>query len=362
MKITRLRTVVVHVPLPKPALAAIFELRAVDCVLVFLETDQGLVGEGLVMTVNGRRLAVLHEMVRSMEPLVVGLDPRMGGSVARRARSELNFFGEAGLSMMGLAGVDMALFDLRAKIAGLNVAAMMGASRPAVPAYASGGLWLSASTDALQAEAAAFLAQGFRAMKLRLGKADPAEDVARVRAVREAVGPVVAPMADANQQMTVPQAIRLGRMLEEFNLTWFEEPVHYLNHDGEAAIAAALDTPIASGETEYTARGMLTMLQRRSADILMPDLQRMGGPTEFLKAAHVADVFDVPVSSHLYSEMSLPLMATLPNALYLEHMPWFEPLYTENVELDAAGDAIVPERPGWGFALNHDAIARLAVS
>ncbi|MEJ1975427.1 MAG: mandelate racemase/muconate lactonizing enzyme family protein [Acetobacteraceae bacterium] len=355
-----MRTAVVHVPLAAPARAAIFEVRAVDCVLVFLDTDDGLVGEGLVMTVNGRRLAVLHEMVRSLAPLVVGMDLRRVGSLAGRVRAELNFYGEAGVSMMGLAGVDMALFDLRAKFAELNVAAMLGACRETVPAYASGGLWLSHSVDALQEEAASFLSRGFRAMKLRLGMPDPAEDVARVRAVREVVGPAVALMADANQQMTVPQAIRLGRMLEEFGLTWFEEPVHYQNHDGEAAIAAALDTPLASGESEYTARGMLTMLQRRSADILMPDLQRMGGPTEFLKAAHVADVFDVPVSSHLYTEMSLPLLATLPNAIFLEHMPWFEPLYVEQVELNEAGDAIVPEQPGWGFTLNQEAIARFA--
>ncbi len=327
---------------------------------MFLETDSGLVGEGLVMVINGRRLAVLHAMVESLEPLVVGLDPAMGGALWHRARAELNFLGYAGASVMGLAGVDMALWDLRAKAAGLNVAGLVGACRAAVPAYASGGLWLSSSLDELQREADAFLRRGFRAMKMRLGKSDPAEDVARVRAVRAAIGPGIALMADANQQMTVPQAIRLGRMLEEFGLAWFEEPVPYTNHVGEAAIAAALDTPIASGETEYTARGMLAMLQHRSADILMPDLQRMGGPTEFLKAAHVAAAFDTPVSSHLYSEMSLSLLACLSNATYLEHMPWFEPLYEQRIELDGEGRAVVPQRAGWGFALSPEAVRRLA--
>ena len=126
-------------------------------------------------------------------------------------------------------------------------------------------------------------------MKMRIGKFDIEHDVARVRAVREAIGPYIALMVDSNQQLSVPGAIKLGRLLEEFNLTWFEEPIRYDDHAGEAEIAAALVTPIASGETEYTSRGMHEMLRLRSADILMPDLQRMGGPTEFLKAARLAE-------------------------------------------------------------------------
>ncbi|MBN8890100.1 MAG: mandelate racemase [Acetobacteraceae bacterium SCN 69-10] len=360
MKITALRTQVVHLPLARPILSAIFEIRSADCVLVTLETDAGLAGEGLVFSINNRRLSVIHEMVRSLEPLVLGLDPTLAGGFYKRAWSELNFLGHAGVSMVGLAGVDNALWDLRGKAAGLNVSRLLGAVTTAVPVYASGGLWLSSSIDELQAEAAAFRAQGFRAMKTRVGNRDHAGDVARVRALREAVGPDVKLMVDANQQMTVPQAIRMGRALEEFNLTWFEEPIPYWNHEGEAAIAAALDTPIASGETEHTSRGILAMLRARSADILMPDLQRMGGATEFLKAAHLAEAHDTPISSHLFSEMSLPLLAALPNAIFLEHMPWFAPIYRERIELDADGNAIVPDRPGWGFSFDPEAVRRFA--
>jgi L-alanine-DL-glutamate epimerase-like enolase superfamily enzyme len=299
-------------------------------------------------------------MVRSMEPLVVGADPTTSAGIWQRGLTELNFYGRKGLAIMGLAAIDTALWDLRAKQAEINVARLIGMCRPAMPTYASSGLWLSSSIEELQKEAEAFMARGFRAMKMRLGHADPATDIARVRAVRDVIGPGIALMADANQQMDVGRAIRLGRMLEEFNLTWFEEPVPHQDHAGEAAIAAALDTPIASGETEYTSAGMLEMLRMRSADILMPDLQRMGGATEFLRAAHVAYAFDTSVSSHLYSEMSLPLLASLPNAIFLEHMDWFEPMYREHIELDANGHAIVPDRPGWGFALDEKAISRLA--
>ncbi len=297
-------------------------------------------------------------MVRNLEPLVLGLDPTLGGSVALRARREIAAIGHAGVSIVGLAGIDNALWDLRAKAAGMNVSRLIGACSTSVPVYNSCGLWLSRSIDELQREADGFVKKGFRAMKLRLGKPDPHEDIARVRRVREAIGPNIRLMTDANQRLTVPEAIRLGRMLEEFNLTWFEEPVFALDHAGEAAVAAALDTPICSGESEYTSRGMLAMLRQHSADILMPDLQRMGGPTELLKAAHLADAFDMPIASHLFPEMNHALLATMPNAYYLEYIPWFEELYRERITLDADGNAIVPNAPGWGYSLDPDSIRR----
>ena len=169
-------------------------------------------------------------------------------------------------------------------------------------------------------------------------------------------------MVDANQQMSVKQAIRIGRMMEGLNLTWFEEPVICHDHvNREAAIRAALDTPIASGETVYTHRGVLTMLRAGSADVVMPDLQRMGGPTEFLKAGHLCEAFHIPCASHLFPEMSLGLLASLPGGYYLEHMPWFENLYRERTRtVDANGDAIVPDRPGWGFAFDPDAVRHFA--
>jgi L-alanine-DL-glutamate epimerase-like enolase superfamily enzyme len=359
VKITHLRTQVAHLPIDPPIQSSIMgALRSADCVLTFLDTDDGLTGEGLVMTINNRRLGVIHEMIRNLEDLVIGLDPRLGGSLNARAWKELNFLGYEGVSIIGLAALDMAVWDLRGKAAGLNVAHLIGACRATVPTYASGGLWLGGSLDDLQKQARGFVERGFRGMKTRVGPGDPNAMVARVRAVREAIGPDIALMVDANQQMSVKQAIRIGRMMEELNLTWFEEPVICHDHEGEAQIAAALDTPIASGETVYTHRGILHMLEARSADVLMPDLQRMGGPTEFLKAGHLCEAFHIPCASHLFPEMSLALLAALPGGYYLEHMPWFEPIYRERIELDSNGHAVVPDRPGWGFSFDPDAIRR----
>ena len=359
MKITKLRTEVVHLPFGSAIKQeGLGELRSIDCVLVFLETDAGLIGEGLVYSINKQRVASLHEMVRSLESLVIGLDPEFGGTFVARAWSAIGAFGHAGMTIVGMAGIDEAIFDLRAKAVGLNVSHLLGACRKAIPVYRSVGLGHDYSLDELQRAASEFVKSGFRGMKMNVGKHSLEKDVQRVRAVREAIGPAISLMADLNQRLTAPQAIRLGRALEQFSLAWLEEPVRYYDHAAEAAVAAALDMPIASGESEYTFRGILQMLQQRCADIIMPDLQRMAGPTGFLKAMNLAEAFNTPVSSHLSHEMSLALLAAGSNNAWLEYAPWFEPLYRERLELNRDGNAVVPTAPGWGFSFDPIAVER----
>lgn len=351
MKVTAVRTEPGIVTLPHPAVGGLGAIRTLGVLATLVETDAGLVGEHLSITLHGRHLKVLDEMVQSLVPLALGRDPVCSTAFWDDAWRQNNFVGHKGIAVMGISALDGALWDLRGKAAGLNISALIGQARGAVPTYASGGLWLDRSIDALQEEAAGFVAQGFRAVKMRLAPGPLPATEARVRAVREAIGPGVKLMADANQQLTEPEAIRMGRMLEGYDLTWFEEPLPAWDLAGVARVAAALDTPIASGETEYARYGFRDMLERRSADVLMPDLQRVGGVTEFIRVAHLAAAFDVPVSSHLFPEMSLSVLAGLNNATYLEHMPWLSPLYRQ--PLDVRDGAItVPDRPGWGFDLD----------
>jgi L-alanine-DL-glutamate epimerase-like enolase superfamily enzyme len=357
MKITKLRCEAVYIPFT-PVIG--HGLRGSDCILAYLETDEGVIGEGFICTLRREFTKVLYEMVKSLEPLVVGLDPQLSGNFNAKAWQCVGFIGVAGVSVMGIAAVDCALWDLRGKQAGLNVSRLIGATATSVPVYNSGGLWGNRTIDELQKQAEQHLKAGFNAMKVRIGK-NLNDAVARVKAIRDVIGPDIALMADPHQAYTVPEAIRLGRMLEPYMLTWLEEPTWPEDHRAEAAIAAALDTPIASGESVYTSRGIHAMLQQRSADILMPDLQRMGGPTEFLKAAHLAEAYDTPISPHHLHQMSISLVAALPNAIYLEYMPWFDPLYEDELELNAEGRAVVPNRPGWGFAFDNDAVKRLKI-
>jgi L-alanine-DL-glutamate epimerase-like enolase superfamily enzyme len=184
--------------------------------------------------------------------------------------------------------------------------------------------------------------------------------VARVRAIREAVGSEIELLVDANQAFTAKQAIRLGRRLEEFNLGWYEEPVDYQNLTGHAEVRRALDIPVASGETEYSCRGMRNILEAGAVDILMPDLQRIGGLSEFRRAVALAACFDIPVSTHLFSEHSICIAASEPNCVSVEHMPWFSPLFNEQMEVHE-GYLLVPDRPGVGFSFDQSAIQRYTI-
>jgi L-alanine-DL-glutamate epimerase-like enolase superfamily enzyme len=362
MKITRLRTALVDIPFDPPiGLGGPVMLKSSGLVLVFVDSDQGVTGEGLVFTFNGNRLGAIEQLVQSLEPLVVGLDPQHSGIAVAGAWNALRFYGADGFSALCVSALECALWDLRAKLLGINVSHMLGAYRTAIPAYQSSELWVSLPIDALQRAAADQVKVGYRAMKMRLA-GDIVTDIPRVTAVREAIGPDILLMADANQRMTVPEALKLGRRLEEFNLTWFEEPIAAHDHAGEAQIAAALDTPIASGESAYTSRGVFAMLQQRACDVLMADLLRMGGPSEFMKAAALTQAHDLPFSNHLYSEMSIGLLAAVPNAYFLEFMPWVSGIYRQQIELDDQGRAIVPDRPGWGYEFDPDVIKRYAVT
>jgi L-alanine-DL-glutamate epimerase-like enolase superfamily enzyme len=358
MKVTAVETHPVLVKLDNPLGSALGQIHSFGCILVTVRTDAGILGENLIFTLNGRRTKVLRQMVDELADLIIGRDAGHIADFWARAWKDINFLGHKGVPVVGISGIDGALWDALGKASGLPLYRLLGGAKTIVPAYQSSGLWLSASTSELVTEAERFIEQGFRAMKMRLGSPDPNTDIARVKAVREAIGPGIKLMADANQGLNEAQAITLGRMLEAFDLTWFEEPLPAWDLEGLARVAAALDMPIASGETEYTRYGFRRMLELRSADVLMPDLQRVGGVSEFIRVGHMAESFDVPVSSHLFPETSIQVLGALANAIYLEYMPWFSKLYCEQLEFKN-GNAIVPERPGWGFTFNHDYIRHL---
>lgn len=358
MKIARIETTPVVLKLKKPIGTAFGQIHSFGCVLVFVHGDTGVVGENLVFTLNNRRTKVLRQMIDELADLLIGRDAGHIAEFWARAWKDINFLGHKGVPIVGISALDGALWDALGKTVNLPLYRLLGGAQARVPAYHSGGLWLTSTENELAAEAESFVAAGFKALKMRIGAADPVTDAARVRAVRKAIGPKIKLMADANQQLNESQAIRLGRMLEEFDLTWFEEPLPAWDLDGLARVSAALDTPIASGETEYTRYGFRRMLELRSADILMPDLQRAGGVSEFMRVGHMAESHDVPVSSHLFPETSIQVLGGLSNAIYLEYMPWFSELYREQLEFED-GDAILPERPGWGFTFNMEYADRL---
>jgi L-alanine-DL-glutamate epimerase-like enolase superfamily enzyme len=351
--------VVVHrlsVPLPRPVRTARHDYTHADTVAVEMRTDAGLVGAGYCFAFGARRARALAELVGDLAEIYVGKAPAPQARHAEAWRA-MNFIGHAGLSLIALAPLDTACWDLAARAAGLPLFRFLGGDRARVPTYASSGLWIDYSVDALLAEAEAFRAAGHRAMKMRVGRADPEEDVERVKIVRDALGGDAALLADVNQGWDEPTALRIGRRLQDLDLYWLEEPLPYDDLAGCARVAAALDLRIATGETEYGSAGMKRHLEARAADVLMPDLQRMGGPTEFLRAAALCHAWQQPVSSHLFTETSAHLLVASPNGSILEHMAWWEPLFTEPMAIEG-GCVMLSEKPGIGVELAQAALKR----
>jgi L-alanine-DL-glutamate epimerase-like enolase superfamily enzyme len=361
LKISGCKTTLVDLPLARPVATAIHDMRSVGCVLLELESDQGLTGESYVFTLNAVRLHALHEMLLGFTHQVVGKDPTLITGIGQAIWEEMNPIGHKGFSIAALSAIDTACWDLVGKACELPLYRLFGGFRSHINTYASGGLWLSRSIDELVVEAAEFVDAGFRAMKIRIGKARMAEDIERVRAVRDAVGEDIELLADANQALSPKQAIRLGRELEAFDLGWIEEPVPYHNLEGCADVRSALDTPIAAGETEYTRYGMRDILDARAVDLLMPDLQRIGGLSEMRRTATLAANRGIPISTHFFTEHSLCIAGAEPNCISVEHIPWFELLFNEQVAIDD-GMMEIPERPGTGFTFNRDSIRRFELA
>ena len=357
MKITGIRTIRLDVPMETPVATSIHQIRSIGYVLVLVDTDAEVTGEGYLFSISARHLEPMEAMVAGLGNSLIGEDGHAVEGLWHKLWREINFFGAKGISVFALSALDMALWDARGKALGQPIHRLLGSCRDTVPAYASGGLWLSASADELVAEAKEFRQQGFRAMKMRVGSPRWRDDAARVEAVRDAIGPDCMLMVDANQGLTTDRALRLGRALEGFDLGWFEEPVPAYDVAGHAALAAALDTPIATGESEYARYGFRPLIEAKAADVLMPDLGRVGGVTEFVRVAHMAQAWDLPVSPHIFPEHSLQLCGAIGNCDLLEHMPWFRPLFRERLEL-RNGRAVVPDRPGFGFTFDLEGLEK----
>jgi len=360
MKITKLKTQLVDLPLDKEISTAIHTMRSVGCVCVTLETDQGLHGEAYVFALNAIRIKAFDEMIKGFAHQVVGQDPHYVSAIWNNLWADINPSGHKGVTVSALSAIDTACWDLIGKAADKPLHHLFGACRDRIKTYASAGLWLSQSIDELQSEAEQFIDQGFRGMKIRAGSANLYDDVERVKAVRDAVGPDIELMVDLNQAYSAKKAIRLGHKLEEFDLLWLEEPVPAYDLKGHAQVRNAITTDLASGETEYTRFGMQSMIEQQACDILMPDLQRAGGLSEMLKIAHLASAHNMSISTHIFTEHSLCIAGSVNNCISVEHMPWYSRLFNEAMEIDD-GDILIPQRSGTGFTFNQENLKQFAL-
>lgn len=360
MKITHVRSTIVALPADEPlADSPDNPGGARPTVLLELGTDQGI--EGIGFTFFGAGLtSALRTAVEELGRRAIGCDPMSIETVTRRLREAAAGSGPAGIFTLALAAIDIALWDIKGKALGLPLWRLLGGTGDSVPTYASGALMRGLPLDAAAASALRLVERGFRSMKMQLalpGKTSLSRELERARTIRECVGPDVELMCDVNQRWRVDEAITIGRHLEPFGFAWLEDVAAHDDYTGLARVTAALATPIAGGEYVYGIAPFRHMLEARAVDIVMIDPFRVGGITQWLKVAAMAEAFNLPVVSHLAPELQVHLVGAVPNGLTVEYMPWSVRLF-EDVPRPDAGRLAMPSGPGLGLTLDRAAIRR----
>ena len=362
MKIANFKAQIVRVPADEPLAGGPAAPGATrEIVTLRLRTDSGI--EGIGYTFFGAALTgALLQAVDTLAQLAVGEDPLRNEAICAKLRAAAAGSGPAGIQTLALSAVDIALWDIRGKSAGLPLWQLIGGARERVPTYASGALMRTFPLDHLVKAAPRLVEKGFRQMKTQLalpGDTSPVLEEARIRRVRESIGPDIDLMCDINQRWRVEQAIDIGRRIEDVRLYWLEDVTAADDYQGLARVTAALSTPVAGGEYLYGPAPFRQMMEARSVDIVMIDLMRAGGITGWLKIAAMAEAFNLPVVSHLVPEIHVHLVAAIPNGLTVEYMPWTFKLF-EEVPEPVKGELAVPMKPGLGLKFDEAAIKRYA--
>lgn len=357
MKIEQIQVGHVAVPMARPMRTAIHSTTHTHNALVQIRAE-GVDGQGAALTMSEHQARAVCSMITDLAPMLTGEDAGQVRVHWERMRQRLNHSGRSGIGLLALSAVDTALWDLLAQSARLPLHRLLGTAHTELPVYAQGG-WLSDPLEQVVDEAVGFQEQGYRHYKMRVGSPDWRQDVERVTRVRDALDADTHLLADANQGWRRTDALAAARALEPLGLYWLEEPVDAEDVEGCAEVAAAVSTPIATGESVFGAAGFRPLVQRRAASVLMPDLQHCGGPTGFLQVtAQICDA-GLAVSSHLFTEVSTHLLAACPGALLVEYMPgWWDDLFDRPLDI-TAGTIRPPDEPGIGFRFTSAAAERL---
>lgn len=343
----------VEVPLRYVLGTSAATVRAAPLLLVDVHTEQGITGRSYIFCYRRSGARPVAAIIEDAAQLVRG-ERIAPADFARRLQRSFALIGVTGIVRMALSAFDMALWDAMAVAAGVPLATLLGASPRPVRAYNSCGLGLM-SPQAAADEAEALLEGGMQAVKLRLGYARLAEDLAVTRAVRARLPDAVQLMVDYNQALSRFDALERGRALQSEGVAWLEEPILHDDLPGNAEIARSLDLPLQLGENFDGPKDLLRALQSQACDLAMPDVARIGGVTGWMQAAGVAEAHGIPLSSHLMPEVSAQLLAATPTCDWLEYVDWTDPIAQEPVKI-VDGHWPASERPGAGLAWDADAV------
>jgi mandelate racemase len=359
LKIQSIGVRAVMVPMKRPLVTSIATVSAVPLLLLDMKTTGGVVGRSYLFGISIKNLKPITALVEAMAEMIKG-DALAPFEIEKKLRARYALLGVHNIVLFAMAGIDMCAWDALGQALGQPVARLLGGALRPVLAYNSNGLGLL-PVKQLSKEAEELVKEGFSAIKLRLGRPSADADIEALRAVKKAVGPKIILMVDFNQGLTVAQAIERGRRIdEEGGVHWIEEPVRADDFEGCARVAREVATPIQLGENFMGPEQMAQALAARCCEYVMPDAERIGGVTGWMRAAALAQGAGLEMSSHLFPEASWQLLAVTPTCHWLEYVDWANPILEEPVQI-RNGMATGSARPGLGIRWDEKAVRRLSL-
>ncbi len=323
--------------------------------IVRITDSDGAVGTGYSYTIGTGGPSVMALIERTLAPILLDREAEGVEAIWRAMLMATHATSVGAITALAMAAIDTALWDLRCRRAGLPLHRMAGGAQASLPLYTTEGGWLHLETEALVADALAAQAKGFAGAKIKVGR-PLCEDVARLSAVRAAVGPGFELFTDANQAWTVDEAIRRAAAYAPIGIGWLEEPLPADDVEGHVRLARSTTIPIAVGESLYSLSHFRDYLQRGACSIVQVDVARIGGITPWLKVAHLAEAYNIPVCPHFLMEAHVSLAAAVPNARWVEYIPQLAAITNGGMRIEA-GRAVPSDAPGLGIDWNRDAIA-----
>ncbi|MCR8635543.1 MULTISPECIES: mandelate racemase/muconate lactonizing enzyme family protein [Paenibacillus] len=363
MKITKLEAVIIVTEVKNPMKDALHTYDAGTRVVTKIHTDEGIIGYGSSFFGRGKASgAILKLMLESeLGPHLIGEDPHFTRQIRKKLWSIADYHGAEGFSHFAISAIDIALWDIIGKKANLPTAKVLGAVRDRIPAYCMAGWYVDTEKEYV-AKCIETVEEGFKAIKLKVGKYSLENDIERIKLAQREVGPDIKIMVDANQGFDEKEALRRGRAYEQLGVRWFEEPLIPQHKESSARLAHALDIPIAIGENFYSKFQFYDAVQAGAASIYQPDNRRAGGPTEWLEIGAITDVAGHHIASHGGGPANVNMLCVLPNAIFLESGSLKKEdglLKTRLTMVD--GEVLLPDVPGMGTEVDEEYVEKYRV-
>jgi L-alanine-DL-glutamate epimerase-like enolase superfamily enzyme len=343
-------------PLSRPIADSTHSISEISFIVTRIELDSGVTGDANLLSFHYSPRSILGAL-NDIREMTIGFEASETGAFIREYERESEYFGRGGIQRWALGSINVAMWDAWAKTLDQPIWKLFGTCHERVPLYGSGG-WLSYSTDELIDEVTRYVKRGFRAVKIKVGSPEQERDVERLTRVREAVGPHVNVMMDANQGMDLTGALNLSRAVRPLRISWFEEPFPAAHFDDYAALRQQAGISVAMGEREYDLTALRELIGRDALDLWQPDILRLGGVEAWRASAAFAQAHHRPVLPHYYKEYDVPLLMTVPNAFGAESFDWVDALVTHPIRMEN-GFAYPNPGPGWGFDFKNEFLTEL---